>query len=367
VDKQIKARDVGAGEENRRKNQTNEPIRTDTGIGTTHQSIRERERANQTRKRNIGRRGSFFRRAPEEVGKRLRFEYITKRAKKSERTIYCRILKVTPQGYGKHLRTKTRADKYARLLADMRAVLEEEEFNANYGKRRMYEKLQLDYDCPYSYNTVAKIMRANGLLRKPNKPKGLTKADAAAHRSDDLLNQDFTSDAPNEKTVTDIIEFAGIDGKIYVSAIFDCYDNACLAISLADNMRKELVIETFEQATGRYNLKETILHSDRGSQYTSDEYRRVLNNGGTFQSMNDSAGSCYGNAKCESMWARGKCEIMECYDSKKIKCEDLHKLIFRYYMSYWNNRRICSAIGGIPPMIKRDAYYEKISDEIRAG
>jgi len=82
-------------------------------------------------------------------------------------------LKVTPQGYVKHLRTKTRPDKYARLLADMRAVLDEEEFNINYGKRRMYEKLQIDYDCPYSYNTVAKIMRANGLLQKPNKLKSL--------------------------------------------------------------------------------------------------------------------------------------------------------------------------------------------------
>ena len=249
----------------------------------------------------------------------------------------------------------------------MRAILDEEEFNINYGKRRMYEKLQIDYDCPYSYNTVAKIMRANRLLQKPNKPKGLTKADVAARKSDDLLNRDFKTEAPNEKTVTDIIEFAGSDGKIYVSAIFDCYDNTCLAISLADNMRKELVIETFEQASGRYNLKETILHSDRGSQYTSDEYRRALNKNGTYQSMNGSSGSCYGNAKCESMWARGKCEITACYDTKKIKCEDLRKLIFRYYMSYWNNRRICSAIGGIPPMVKRDAYYEKQSDEIRAG
>jgi len=243
-----------------------------------------------------------------------------------ELTIYCRVLKVTPQGYAKYLQNKRRPDKYAQLLADIRAIINEEEFNQNYGKRRMYEKLQFEYDCPYSYNTVSKVMRENGLLQKANKPKSLTKADAAALKSEDLLKQDFTANAPNEKTVTDIVEFAGRDGKVYVSAIFDCYDNMCLAVSLADNMRKELVIETLEQATGRYGLCGAILHSDRGSQYTSAEYRRTMAKNGTIQSMNGTAGSCHDNAKCESMWARGKNEIMSCYDTVKMACNDLKNL-----------------------------------------
>jgi transposase InsO family protein len=78
--------------------------------------------------------------------------------------------------------------------------------------------------------------------------------------------------------------------------------------------------------------------------------------------MNSAAGRCHDNAKCESMWARGKEEIMALYDTKKMTCEQLKGLIFRYYMSYWNNRRICSAIGGVPPAIKRGAYYEKLAD-----
>jgi len=226
----------------------------------------------------------------------------------------------------------------------------------------MFEKLQLDYDCPYCYNTVAKVMRENGLLQKANKPKGLTKADKEAQKSDNLLNRDFTSEAPNEKIVTDITEFTGIDGKVYTSAIFDCFDDACLAVSMADNMRKELVIATFEQAAGKYQLSGSMSHSDRGSQYTSDEFRAVLQKLGIIQSMNSAAGRCHDNAKCESMWGRGKCEIMACYDVRKMTCEEIKALIFRYYMSYWNNRRICSAIGGVPPMVKRDAYYRKLAD-----
>ena len=80
---------------------------------------------------------------------------------------------------------------------------------------------------------------------------------------------------------------------------------------------------------------------------------KTLGKLGIIQSMNSAAGRCHDNAKCESMWGRGKCEIMACYDIKRMRCEEIKSVIFKYYMCYWNNRRICSAIGGVPPMIKR--------------
>ena len=276
--------------------------------------------------------------------------------------MYCRVLKVTPQGYAKYLESKTRPYKYARLLADMRAILAEDDFNATYGKKRMYEKLLLDYECPYCYNTVAKIMAENGLLQKKNKPKGLTKEDKAAQKSDNLLNRDFTATAPNQKTVADITAFEASDGKLYVGAIFDCYDNTCLGMALASHMRKELVMEAAINAAGRFDLRGSVSHSDRGSQYTSDDYRKLLESLGIIQSMNTAAGRCHDNAKCESMWARGKCEIMACYDVKKMTCFELEYLIMRYYFDYWNYRRICSAIGGMPPIVKRAAFYERMKD-----
>jgi len=261
------------------------------------------------------------------------------------------------------LKSLNKPYKYAALLASIKAILAENEFNSTYGKQRMYEKLQLDYECPYCYNTVAKVMRENRLLQKPNRPKGLTKADKAAQKSDNLLNQDFSADAPNCKTVTDITEWTACDGKIYQSSVFDCFDNACLGLSMADNMRAELVVETFRQAAGMYDLRGAISHSDRGSQYTSEAFRETIDELGITQSMNTAAGRCHDNAKCESMWARGKQEIMAVYETKKMTCEELKRVIFRYYMGYWNNQRICSAIGGIPPMIKRGAYYEKLADQ----
>lgn len=274
------------------------------------------------------------------------------------------MLRVTPQGYGKYIKALTKPNKYAALLANIKAILAEDEFNKTYGKRRMYEKLRLDYDCPYSYNTVAKVMRENGLLQNKNKPKGLTKADKQAQKSENLIKRDFTASAPNLKTVTDITEWTACDGKVYQSGVFDCFDNTCLGLSLSDNMRTELCTETFIQATNHYDLRGAICHSDRGSQYTSDEFRLVIQKLGIIQSMNGAAGRCHDNAKCESMWARGKEEIMALYDTNKMSCEQLKRLIFRYYMSYWNNRRICSAIGGVPPLIKRGAYYEMLADHV---
>lgn len=292
----------------------------------------------------------------------MRFEYIHDHAQRPEISLYCRVLGVTPQGYAKYKQGLTRPYKYAGLLASMRKILAEDIFNKTYGKRRMFEKLQLDYDCPYCYNTVARVMRENGLLHKPNHPKGLTKADKAAQKSDNLLNQDFSATAPGQKVVTDITEWTACDGKLYQSSIFDCYDNMCLGISLADNMRTELCVETYRQAAGRHSLQGAISHSDRGSQYTSEVFRQTLAKLGMIQSMNGAAGSCHDNAKCESMWARGKEEIMACYNTKEMTCAELAHLLFRYYMAYWNNRRICSAIGGMPPAVKRGAYFEMLAD-----
>ena len=92
----------------------------------------------------------------------------------------------------------------------MQAILAEDIFNKTYGKQRMYEKLQQDYDCPYSYNAVAEVMREHGLLQKRNMPKGLTKAAKTAQKSDNLLNWNFTATAPGQKIVSDIFKVVSL-------------------------------------------------------------------------------------------------------------------------------------------------------------
>lgn len=198
--------------------------------------------------------------------------------------------------------------------------------------------------------------------RPKRRPNGLTKADREAMKSDDLLKREFHSEAPLKKCVTDITEIKASDGKLYVSAIFDCFDLSVLGLAMDTNMKAELCVHTLENALNAYpDLEGAILHSDRGTQYTSDTYRKAIRDYNIRQSMNSAGGRCHDNARCESMWARMKTELLyDRYDTEEMTVEELKALIWRYFLSYWNNRRICSSNGGLPPMIKRRQYYEAL-------
>ena len=130
------------------------------------------------------------------------------------------------------------------------------------------------------------------------------------------------------------------------------------------NMKTPLCIKTLANACLLYpKLRNAIIHSDRGSQYTSKEYREVIRLYGIRQSMNSDGGRCHDNARCESMWARMKEELF--YGrirTENYTVEELKEMVWRYFMSYWNNRRICTAKGGLPPMVKRQKYYASIEN-----
>lgn len=245
----------------------------------------------------------------------------------------------------------------------MQEICAENLYNDTYGRARMHQALLLKHpegvQIP-SERTLYRVMETLGLShRSKRNPNSLTREDRAARKSDDLLKRDFSSSRPFEKCVTDITELKGSDGKLYVSAIFDCYDRAVLGLAMDTNMKAPLCAKTVENAVKAYpGLRDAILHSDRGSQYTSGLYRQTIQKAGLIQSMNSAGGRCHDNARCESMWARMKEELFYSrLDSRKIPVAQLRELVWRYFFSYWNNRRICSANGGLPPMVKRQRYY----------
>lgn len=282
-------------------------------------------------------------------------------------SFYCRVLEVTRQGFYEHLKNRDKPWKYETLAAEMMKIVEEDECNDTYGRVRMHEALLLknpeNIKIP-SESTVYRVMNEIGLIHKPKrKPNGITKADKDARKSDDLLKRDFMADKPCEKCVTDITELKASDGKLYTSANFDCFDASVLGLAMADNMRAELCVQTVENAVRAYpSLKGAALHSDRGSQYTSGKYREIIVKYGLVQSMNSAGGRCHDNARCESFWARMKEELFYSRNrkSENYTIEELKSMIWQYFMSYWNNRRICSANGGLPPAVKRKHYYESL-------
>ena len=227
----------------------------------------------------------------------------------------CRMLKVTRQGFYKYLAGKDRPWKYQNLADAMRAIASEDECNDTYGRIRMHQALLLKQPEGIRIpgeRTVYRVMEEIGLSHRPKrKPNGITKADRGARKSDDLLKRDFTSAEPLKKCVTDITEIKAEDGKLYVSAIFDCFDAAVLGLAMDTNMKAPLCEQTLANAARSYPaLRGAVIHSDRGAQYTSETYRRAVAKYGMIQSMNSAGGRCHDNARCESMWARMKEELL---------------------------------------------------------
>lgn len=252
----------------------------------------------------------------------------------------------------------------------MYEILNEDKYNDTYGRYRMFAALKLkhqddpDFHIP-GERTIYRIMEAVGLVHRPKRnPKGITKADKNARKSDDKLKRNFRSERPLEKCVTDITEIKGSDDKLYVSAIFDCFDVTVLGLAMDTNMKAPLCVATLDNAfTTHPSMRGCICHSDRGTQYTRQLYRDKINELGIIQSMNSDGGRCHDNARCESMWARLKDEL---FYSRNLKSTDftvaqLKTMIWRYFMSYWNNRRVCSSNDGLPPRVKRDRYYAALA------
>ena len=134
------------------------------------------------------------------------------------------------QAFYDYLERKGKPWKYQPLADAMLKIHDEDEENADYGRVRMYQALKyrkevgkfdgIKIPCEA---TVRSVMKQINLIHRPKrKPNGITKADREARKSDDLLKRDFTADAPLKKCVTDITEIKAKDGKLYVSAIFDC-------------------------------------------------------------------------------------------------------------------------------------------------
>lgn len=194
---------------------------------------------------------------------------------------YCDVLHVTRQGFYWYLKHQNDSWKYGGIAEKMRHIVAEDECNDTYGRCRMYQALKLKYpdEDIQSERTVYRIMEKTGLIHRPNrKSNGITKADRNARKSEDLLKRNFKTEKSLEKCITDITEISAKDGKLYVSAIFDCYDLGVLGLSMSDNMRAELCISTVENAYKAFpSISGAILHSDRGSQYTSASYRAELN------------------------------------------------------------------------------------------
>ena len=274
----------------------------------------------------------------------------------------CDVLNVSETGYYRFKRILGRPDKDAVLSAVIQDVLDEHPFNDNYGVDRMQIAL-MHRGYTVGKRRISRIMKENGWLHeRKRRPKGLTRATTEIQEKENLIKQDFTSDQPYQKLLTDISQISCRDGKLYISPIMDCFNGEIISLVMRSNMRKELCIDTFNAAAKRFPLNGAILHSDRGSQYTSEAFREKLSNAGVLQSLSG-VNHCFDNARMESFFATLKKELLYRIPTYKMKMDEVKAIIFRYVFVYYNRIRIyTSNPDGLPPAAYRRRLEQSLAE-----
>lgn len=267
----------------------------------------------------------------------------------------CRVLKISESGYYRWLKNRSKPTARSLLSVKIQAILDEHPDNENYGIRRMLAALE-QRGVQVSQRTVYRTMTEMGILHRRRTPRGITRATTEIQERENLIKRDFKAEKPLKKLLSDITEIQCYDGKLYVSAVLDCFNGEILSVAMDSNMKKELCIRTVKELEMQYGkkLQGAIFHSDRGSQYTSEAFRCALKEAGMVQSLSG-AGHCFDNARMESFFATLKKEKIYRISAYKLTRDQVKSIVFRYIFVYYNRIRISSVNpGGLAPVTYRE-------------
>jgi transposase InsO family protein len=235
------------------------------------------------------------------------------------------------------------------------------ESDGTYGHRRVHAELAR-MGRYAGLEHVRRLMRQLGLVPCQPRPwRPVTTIAGDAGTIPDLVERDFSADAPGTKLVGDITYIRTWEGWLYLATVIDCHTKECIGYALADHMRTELVTAALDMAARNYPLEEgAIFHSDRGTQYTSEEFAIHAKNLGLRRSVGRT-GICYDNAQAETFNAAVKVERVNrtVYPTR----EHARKDVTRYIEFRYNTRRIHSALGYRTP---REAYNDYINTQSAA-
>jgi len=261
--------------------------------------------------------------------------------------VACRVLRVSTSGY---YEWRGRAPSL-RAVADAALTAQIKDIHAisrgTYGVPRVHAELRLGCSVRCGRKRVARLMRAASLygIYVRRKRRGCP----APPVHDDLVRRRFVADAPNRLWLTDITEHPTREGKVYLAAVLDVYARRIVGWSIADHLRSELVVDALEMARWRRRPApgQTVLHSDRGAQYTSWAFGHRLRDAGLLGSMGR-VGSAYDNAMMESFFSTLQRELL---DRKAWRTrKELASAIFEWIEAWYNPRRRHTSIDDRSPV-----------------
>lgn len=216
-----------------------------------------------------------------------------------------------------------------------------------YGAPRLVVDL-VDSGHRHDRKTIAKSLRRQGLRAKAAKKfKATTNSKHNLPVAPNLLQQDFSANAPNQKYVGDITYLWTDEGWLYLAVVIDLYSRLVVGWAMSERMTAQLACDALKMAMWRRrNPTDVIVHSDRGSQYCSGAYQRLIKDHGLLCSMS-AKGNCYDNACAESFFHSLKVEAI--HGERFANREEMRQAVFEYIEVDYNRTRRHSANGFISP------------------
>lgn len=266
--------------------------------------------------------------------------------------LLCEVMLVNRSGYY----TWRKRGKSKRQVENEKLVSKVQEIHLStkgaYGTRRMSAELEAGGHRCGRYRARTLMNLANVEVKRKHKFKVTTDSKHRLPVFPNLLNREFDVTDPDRAWVSDITYVWTHEGWLYLAVILDLFNRQVVGWSMSNRMSRKLVIDTLQMAVWRrHPVSGLIFHSDRGSQYCSDDFKKLLKKHGMFGSMSRK-GDCWDNAVAESFFGSLKTERV--FLSNYKTREDARQDIIDYIEMFYNSRHRHSYLGYLSPM-----EYEK--------
>ncbi len=270
----------------------------------------------------------------------------------------CKVLKVSRSSYYRWFSQgpSKRVIEYS-LFTDL-IKKEFETSKKRYGSTRIAAQLKRNNYC-ISRTRVAKIMRENNLVSKHKKKFRITTNSNHSYPvCRNLLDRNFNPSRLNQVWVSDMTYIKTKQGWLYLTTIIDLYDRQVIGWSLSTRLyTNQTIIPAWEMAVSRRNITQPLLfHSDRGIQYASNEFRKLINSNSLITQSMSRKGNCWDNAVAESFFKTLKVELI--YGNQLESIEQTKTRIFEYIEVWYNKKRLHSSLGYKTPYETEQEFYQ---------
>jgi transposase InsO family protein len=279
----------------------------------------------------------------------MRFRFIEDRRADYPVRILCDVLDVSPAGYYAW-RSRPESQRSAAnrdLVDDIKRV--HRDARGRYGSPRIHEELKAQ-GRRASRGRIERLMRQQGIRAIMAGPRRARTTDSRHDLpiAPNLLDRNFTADAPNRIWLADITYVETDQGWLYLATVMDLYSRKIVGWAMEDHLRTDLPSAALTMAIAACRPGPGLIHhSDRGIQYASADYRKVIQSAGIRASMSRK-GNCYDNAPMESFFHTLKTELV--HHNHYSTRQEARRDIFAYIEGFYNRTRRHSAIGYISPI-----------------